>query len=134
MSSLQPTLLVVDDDDNIRSLLSFVLRKHYEVAVCSNGLEALAWLGTHELPAGILLDLDMPQVNGYTLLHQLRASGWYRHLPVVVLSGHENLQVRQACLAAGASAYLIKPFHPDQLHHALRSGLEASSKVGIRHS
>lgn len=122
MASLKPTLLVVDDDDNLRSLLSFVLRKHYEVAVCSDGVEALAWLGTNPLPAAMLLDLEMPEVNGYALLHQLRASGWYHDLPVIVLSGHENLKVREACLAAGANAYLLKPFHPGQLHHAIQSG------------
>lgn len=123
MRQPQPTLLAIDDDDNLRSLLEFVLRKHYQVATASHGLEALAWLGQHALPAAILLDLDMPNVNGYALLHQLKASGWYRHLPVVVLSGHESLHIREACLRAGAAAFLIKPFHPDQLHHAINQAL-----------
>ncbi len=132
MASLKPTLLIVDDDDNLRSLLSFVLRKQYEVAVCSDGLEAIAWLSANPLPAAVLLDLEMPEVNGYALLHQLRASGWYHDLPVIMLSGHENLKIHEACLAAGANVYLLKPFHPGQLHHAIQSGRDAAFE--IRHS
>jgi CheY-like chemotaxis protein len=123
MRQSQPTLLVIDDDDNLRSLLEFVLRKQYQVVTRSNGLEALAWLGQSPLPAAILLDLDMPEVNGYELLHQLKASGWYHEIPIVMLSGHESLHLREACLAAGAGAYLLKPFHPGQLHHAIEESL-----------
>lgn len=121
----KPLILVVDDDESTRMLLEFVLRRSYQVVGKADGMAALAWLSSGQCPDAILLDMDMPHLNGFGLMHQLRSSGWYADIPVVMLSGHESFWVREACLRAGADAYLLKPFNPDQLHAAMTQAIGA---------
>jgi CheY-like chemotaxis protein len=65
----------------------------------------------------------MPQLTGLELLEQIRCSGLFQDIPVILLSGHHALDVKQRCLDAGADQYLIKPFNPDSVIHAIRSAL-----------
>ncbi len=123
----KPLLLVVEDDESSRMLLEFVLRKDYQVVGKADGMEALGWLASGNLPTAILLDMDMPRLNGFGLMHQLRSSGWYHHIPIVILSGHESFWVREACLRAGADAYLLKPFNPDQLRAAMAKAVTTAA-------
>jgi CheY-like chemotaxis protein len=109
----KPQILVVDDDENIRTLLEFLLRKQYRVVLRENGMRAMDWLMEGNWPDLMLIDLEMPELHGFGLLEQVRASGYFGKLPVVILSAYEKPEVRQRCLAAGANDYLIKPFNPN---------------------
>jgi CheY-like chemotaxis protein len=109
-------LLVVDDDEPFRGMLGGVLRRTFEsgVLLAADGLEACLAIGVYR-PSLILLDLAMPQMNGWEFLRFLRARKEYADIPVVIVSGH--LQVDPAALLqSGVAAVLPKPFDmPDLL-------------------
>lgn len=109
------SILIVDDDANLRMLLEYVLRKEYHVYTREDGLSAMAWLAAGHVPDMIIADVDMPRLNGYDLLRQLRASGYFRHIPVVMLSGYDDDSMKENCLQAGAIDYLLKPFKPESM-------------------
>ncbi len=107
--------LIVHDDANLRMLLEYVLRKESHVYTREDGLSAMAWLAAGNVPDMIIADVDMPRLNGYDLLRQLRASGYFRHIPVVMLSGYDDDSMKENCLQAGAIDYLLKPFKPESM-------------------
>jgi CheY-like chemotaxis protein len=120
---IKPLILVVDDDPGIRMLLEFILRKQFRVELSEDGLDAMARMARGRMPDLIMTDLEMPQLTGLELLEQIRCSGLFQDIPVILLSGHHALDVKQRCLDAGADQYLIKPFNPDSVIHAIRSAL-----------
>ncbi len=109
------TILIVDDDQNLRMLLEYVLRKHYQVVTREDGLSAMAWMSSGHIPDLIISDVDMPHLNGYEFLLQLRASGYFRNIPVVMLSGYNDGEVVTRCTDSGAVGFLYKPFNPDEV-------------------
>jgi CheY-like chemotaxis protein len=106
-----PILLVVDDDPPIRSLLTTVLEDEgYQVAVAQDGEEAWAQLQQVK-PALVLLDLQMPRMNGWAFIEQAKAEGL--SVPVVVMSA--VLASTSEALALGAVDCLSKPFDLNDL-------------------
>jgi CheY-like chemotaxis protein len=100
-----PCVLVVDDDRGIREYVSLALRDSgYDVVLAADGREALERLAVR-LPALVLLDLQMPVMNGWAVLQQVRTAQPY--LPVVILSGHIELPDDPH---EGFDARLTKPF------------------------
>ena len=108
-------IVVIEDDIAIKMLLSTVLEYNFEVNSFENGLEALAYLQQGNMPAIIISDLNTPEINGYDLLVQLKASSFFSAIPVLILSGEESSETRIKCLEAGADDYLLKPFNPREL-------------------
>lgn len=105
------TILVVDDDPGIRSLLLDLLEEEgYVVLLAFDGLHALAHLA-EALPAVMLSDLHMPRMNGWELLRVVRA----RALPVRVVFMSAGAQVHEEAARHGADAALSKPFDLDQV-------------------
>ena len=119
--NMKPSILIVDDDDNIRMLLEFLLQKTYQVMVREDGLSAMSWLTAGNIPDLMVIDLEMPRMNGFELLKQVRASGIFCHTPLIILSGYENPSVQQSCLDAGADAYLLKPFNPELIQKTIKT-------------
>ncbi|MDW3651733.1 MAG: response regulator [Bacteroidia bacterium] len=115
MGKKKHQILVVDDDPNIRMLLEFLLRKKYSITTRPDGLNGLAWISAGNLPDLIILDIDMPIINGFEFLSRIRESGLYRDIPVVMLSGYEEDEVKEKCLSKGQCAYLLKPFNPEEV-------------------
>jgi adenylate cyclase len=117
-------LLVVDDDDANRDLLARRLeRLGYQVGLAANGrlaLEALAG-GGFDL---VLLDVLMPELDGYQVLERLRADDELRHLPVIVLSASDEVESAIRCIQLGAEDYLPKPCDPVLLRARLEACLE----------
>ena len=111
-------VLVIDDDPAVNRLMGMSLRLHgFDVASASNGLAGLDEVdATH--PDVIILDLEMPFMDGRTFFRELRARG--DHTPVLIASAHG---ARQAALELCAEGYIAKPFHPDDLAHKIR-GIE----------
>jgi len=109
------SILIVDDDANLRMLLEYVLRKEYHVYTREDGLSAMAWLASGHIPDMIIADVDMPRLNGYDFLRQVRASGYFRNIPVVMLSGYDDETMREKCMQEGAIDYMLKPFKPDNM-------------------
>ena len=107
------TVLMVDDDldDQLLTKLAFErISAHYTVQVASDGQECLTSLQTNPvLPNLILLDLNMPLMSGFEVLHLLKQSTGYRHIPVVILTTSDDPGDAQKAYDLGASSYLTKP-------------------------
>lgn len=121
---IRKEVLIVDDNNPIRHLLGTILAKHYEVTTLHDGLEAFAWLMKGNLPDVVLLDINMPRMDGLGFLTNLRHSGFFRHIPVVVISAIEDPDMKGQCEHLGIRQYLSKPFNPIQLRQMLESLLE----------
>lgn len=107
-------ILLVDDDDGIRSVVGEILREEGFHVVCAcNGMEALALLRSGVRPCVILLDLMMPLLNGWEFLQLIKQAPDLAQIPVVILSGIDNLEARAASL--GARVILRKPVELDAL-------------------
>ncbi|MDP5171593.1 MAG: response regulator [Bacteroidia bacterium] len=124
------TILLVDDDANLRLLLDFVLKRDYHVVAREDGLSAMAWLAAGNMPDLIISDLDMPRLNGYEFLCQLSASGYFQDIPVVMLSGYDDQEMKTRCLNQGAIDYLLKPFKPETILARIECLLEQVSSFG----
>lgn len=105
-------ILILDDHDSIRMLLGTILSQSYDVYTKKDGLDGLAWLGEGNIPDLIILDLNMPQLSGIDFLKNLRNSGFYQDIPVIVLSSSEDQDEMDLCHRLGIAHYFIKPFNP----------------------
>ncbi len=113
---MSKTLLAVDDEQSILMIIDFVFgKKDYQVVQKTNGKEALNYMHQGNIPDVIIADLNMPEMNGLEFIHQVRASGYFREIPLIMLSGNEDTSEKIKCLKAGADDYLIKPFNPEEL-------------------
>jgi len=123
MGKKEHQILIVDDDANIRMLLEFLLRKSYSICTRPDGLSGLAWLAAGNLPDVIVLDIEMPEINGYEFLSRIRESGLFRDIPVIMLSGYQEEEVKNKCIAKGRCAYLLKPFNPEEIFSTIENFL-----------
>ena len=112
---MKKKILIADDNDNIRMLLTEFLKSDYELVVFDDGAGILNWLKTGNIPDMIISDVKMPIVNGWDLVNNLKLSLFYKNIPIIVLSGIEKSQERIKFLEAGADEYMMKPFSPQEL-------------------
>jgi two-component system KDP operon response regulator KdpE len=118
-------LLVVDDEPDMRLFLRLALESNgYDVVEAPDGRAALDAVAEDE-PDGMLLDLRMPDVDGWAVLQRLGEEGRLDRLAVVVQSAHARGATEQAVLEAGARAFLPKPFGVDGLLRTLQDALQA---------
>jgi len=96
-------------------LLENFLSKTYDVIAKSDGMEGLKWLELGNMPDLIVADIQMPNLDGYELIKNLKSSGFFKDIPLIMLSGIESSQEKVKCLKLGASDYMIKPFNPEEL-------------------
>ena len=115
-----PTILVVDDSPTVRRMVRAALAPLSDLtfAEAGSGLQAIETLAVQPVQA-VVLDLNMPDMHGLDVLRFLRAHDQYRGLPVMILTTRGDDTSRAAALAAGASAYMTKPFSPTVLMAAL---------------
>lgn len=116
-------ILVIDDDDSTRLLLGFLLRQHYKVVTKKDGMEAMLWLNEGNLPDLILLDMSMPRLSGYNFLQNLRKSGFFKDIPVIIVSGTEHLKDVELFLQNHRNDFLQKPFNPQNLFSKVEKAL-----------
>ncbi len=117
-------ILVVDDDQGNREMLKRRLEKQgYKVEVAENGREALTSLGNVQKDL-ILLDLDMPGMDGQEVLTQLKNDAELRHIPVIMLSAVDDVDTIVRCVMLGADDYISKPFNPVILKARISASLE----------
>jgi HAMP domain-containing protein/CheY-like chemotaxis protein/signal transduction histidine kinase len=114
-------VLVVDDDvRNIFALSSLLERRGMTVLTAGTGREAIATLDTTPDVAIVLMDIMMPEMDGYETMQVIRRNAALRRLPIIALTAKAMKGDRENCLEAGASDYLAKPVNTDQLLSALR--------------
>ena len=117
-------VLVVDDDvRNIFALSSVLERRGMIVVTASTGREAINTLESTPDVAIVLMDVMMPEMDGYETMQAIRRNAQFRRLPIIALTAKAMKGDREKCLEAGASEYLAKPVNTDQLLSALRMWL-----------
>lgn len=109
------SILIIEDQKSIRLLLSAILKRSFEVNTVSDGLAGMAWLNEGNVPDLIILDMQMPRIDGFQFLKILKRSGILKSIPVIVVSGNESELDKQACIALGAEYFFPKPFDPKEL-------------------
>jgi len=118
------SILVVDDNEINRDLLSRYLERHgHTVRVADNGRQALEMIATGAFDL-VLLDIMMPELNGYEVLQHLKQSETWRDLPVIMISALDEIDSAVRCIELGAADYLRKPFNPVLLRARVQSCLE----------
>ncbi|WP_354698514.1 hypothetical protein DSM112329_04196 [Paraconexibacter sp. AEG42_29] len=123
MSTVAAHLLVVDDDPiNRRLLAGYLEREGHTVATANDGLAG--WGLVQQEPFDVvLLDVLMPELDGYDVLARIRGHAALRHLPVIMISSVEEMDSIVRCIELGADDYLPKPFSPVLLRARIRAGL-----------
>jgi len=105
-------ILVIEDHDGLRLIEGMYLNKHYSVVTKRDGLEGIIWMRQGNIPDLIVLDLMMPRLNGIEFIVNLKSSGFYRNIPVIVVSSDEDREIIDHCYNLGVTRYLTKPFSP----------------------
>ena len=110
-------IMVVDDSSSIRALIASALNgEGYDVLEAADGADALEKLTTQAKSVDMMItDLNMPRMDGIHLIERFRKIPGYRFIPVVMLTTESQEEKRRQGKAAGASAWLTKPFKPEQL-------------------
>jgi CheY-like chemotaxis protein len=118
------TVLLVDDDArNIFALSSALERRGMKVLTATTGREAIDMVDATPNIALVLMDIMMPEMDGYQTIHVMRSRPELRRLPIIALTAKAMKGDREKCLEAGASDYLAKPVNTEQLLTALRMWL-----------
>lgn len=111
----QSYLLVVDDSPSVRRVVGGMLKAHgWETQTARDGVEALDVIA-RERPSAVLLDIEMPRMDGYELMATLRSDPQYRNLPLIVLTSRAAAKHQQRATQLGANAYIVKPYQDEFL-------------------
>jgi two-component system chemotaxis response regulator CheY len=117
------TIMTVDDSPSMRMLLRAALTDlGYNVVEAEDGVHALETLQNfepEEEPDLLITDINMPRMDGFGLIEQVRADG-RRSLPILVLTTESSDEKKQRARDAGATGWIVKPFHPEKLAAAIR--------------
>ena len=117
---MKKQLLIIDDEPSILKLLHFILADEYELIIKSNSVDAIDWLEKGNFPDMILTDQDMPNIDGLTLIKNLKTSGFFRNIPIFLISGSEAIR---ESIEGFPVQYFKKPFNPTDLKSAISSVL-----------
>lgn len=124
MPALPGRLLVIDDNKVMRLLLSRGLEQQgHSVTMAESGRRGLELLRAERFDI-VLLDIEMPEMNGYQVLEVLRSDVALREIPVIITSSLDEIDGVARCIAMGAEDYLFKPLNPILLHARINSSLE----------
>ncbi len=114
-------ILVVDDSPSVRRVVSNMLKQHgWETQMARDGVEALELI-SQQTPAAVLLDIEMPRMDGYELMATIRAQDQYRTLPLVVLTSRAAAKHQQRAMQIGANGYVVKPYQDEELINMLNT-------------
>ncbi len=123
------SILLIDDESAIQRILKQYFYDKHEVVTHNNGREALIWLYQGNLPDIIIADINMPILNGQGFIKEIKSSGLYSKIPVIMLSGEDKSEIRIKCLNAGADDFMLKPFNPKELEARLHAVLRRANPV-----
>jgi CheY-like chemotaxis protein len=108
-------ILVIEDHDIMRLLIGKALKQDADIVTKRDGFEAMAWLSGGNLPDLILLDMEMPNLDGSDFLTQIKMSGVFSEIPVLMVSATEDLDAIIRAFRMGIWAFMPKPFDPTEL-------------------
>lgn len=116
-------ILVVDDDKAATALFEQVLlMNNYEVFALNESMKTID-LADQVHPDLFILDLMMPEPDGFKLCRMLRTNSNYRRTPIIIVTALNDVDSRLVAIGAGANDYLVKPFHIDQLYATIENQL-----------
>jgi CheY-like chemotaxis protein len=119
---MKKRVLIIDDDArNIFALAATLRAKAYETEACDSAAQALYLLRTDPLFDAILIDMMMPEMDGYEAIPLIRQIPAHAHTPIIAVTAQAMVGDREKCLAAGADDYLAKPVDVDQLFAMLQT-------------
>jgi DNA-binding response OmpR family regulator len=118
------TIIIAEDDDEIRDYLTKELSEDYDIHSCTNGREALAEVYRSH-PDIVISDVMMPEMDGNTLCTQLKLNPQTNHLPVILLTAKNRDEDKLEGLETGADAYIVKPFNMDILRRTIANLINA---------
>lgn len=125
---MAPTILIVDDDRSIVVALDFLMRQAgYAVATAADGCQALDYLASQAADL-LILDVMMPNKNGFEVCAEVRANPRLAHLPIVILTAKGREAEKARGLALGADAYISKPFSTHELVELVRALLSGKGE------
>lgn len=112
---MDKTILVVDDSESIREVVSFTLQSEgYRVLVGINGRDALKHLNGSDINL-VITDLHMPEMDGISFIKEVRKTNDYKHIPILFLTTETGKEKKLEAKDAGATGWIVKPFQPDKL-------------------
>ncbi len=122
------TLLIADDDEEMRRYLQQTLGQDYRIILCADGAEALEKTIRHQ-PDLVISDISMPKVDGFELLTRLKNNSATTHIPIILLTSLKEHETKIAGLQKGADAYLEKPFDLDELLARVQGLIDTRSRL-----
>ena len=127
IAKAKPLLLIAEDSFDGREMMRTLLRmKGYDVILAEDGVQAIAMALKH-CPDLIFLDLELPKLNGMSVVRNIRRSPKLSNVPIIVVSGHDPEGHREAAIAAGCTDYLMKPIDFDRLDAILELNVSIAS-------
>ena len=117
-------IMVVDDDKDATSLFEEVLKAEGYAAVLLNESSKAVQVAKLEKPDLFILDLMMPEPDGFKLCRMLRKEPDFRHTPIIIVTALNDTDSRIVAIGAGANDYLTKPFRLDELYTSIKDHLE----------
>ena len=124
MNEVKSTVLIVDDTPTNIQLLNSMLREQYKVKAATNGEKALKIARTEPQPDIILLDIMMPEMDGYEVCRRLKSSALTAAIPVIFITAKTGVEDEQQGFSLGAVDYITKPFNPDIVKTRVKTQLE----------
>ncbi len=122
---MNKTVLIIEDNKQNLYLLRFLLERNgYEVAEATDGREGIS-AACRLQPAAILLDIQLPGMNGYAVAEELRKHETLKSIPIIVVTSYALAGDREHALAAGATDYIEKPIDPDTFMDRIRKYLSS---------
>ncbi len=129
MNTSPPTILIVDDESDLVSVLRFGLEAEgYEVIDARDGEDGLQ-KAREARPSLMVLDLMLPKMDGYKVCRALKFDDRYRAMPIIILSARSGAQDRQLALDMGADDFVIKPYDMNNLVRRIRSFVEKGKRA-----
>lgn len=109
------TIMTVDDSASVRQMVSFTLKQlGHHIVEAANGIDALKKMELRPIDM-LITDINMPELDGISLVKKVRANPAYRFIPIIMLTTESQAEKKQEGKAAGATGWIVKPFRPDQL-------------------
>ncbi len=113
---MSKTILVVDDSPTMRQMVAFTLTNAgFKVVEAGNGKEALSKVTAGTKPDLVVTDLNMPEMDGITLIKEIRKNAALKFTPILMLTTESSDDKKKAGQAAGATGWIVKPFNPEQM-------------------
>lgn len=124
----QETILIVEDNKDVAQYISSVISAEYNVFFAGNGQEGLK-MAEQYVPDLVITDLMMPEKDGFAFCKEMRSSIVVNHIPIIIITAKNNMEDRLLGFKCGADAFLVKPFHEEELITRIRQLLESRRRL-----